>query len=241
MIHPTARIAASVTLGNNVSIGAFTVIADGVSIGDDVTIASHCNLSGHVTIQNESAIFSHVSITAHATQHITIETHTTLREFITLEAKTAPIKVGNNAFIMAYCSISSGVSIAEHVILTNSVTLHEAVTLHERVIIGGLSTINSGVTIGSGVMVGGASHIKKDIAPFLLCEGSPATIKGVNVIGLRRRYNDKALIQSIMTLYKRIFRSDEAIVLENVLEHTDSNDASCYFVKFLQQHPNAIL
>jgi UDP-3-O-[3-hydroxymyristoyl] glucosamine N-acyltransferase len=61
-IHPSAQIAASACIGENVSIGALTVIEDGVDIGDgssigagvlverDVRIGSQCRIHGRVTL-----------------------------------------------------------------------------------------------------------------------------------------------------------------------------------------------
>ena len=44
MIHSTAIVSASAKLGQNVSVGAFSIIYDDVQIGDDTVIESHCEI-----------------------------------------------------------------------------------------------------------------------------------------------------------------------------------------------------
>lgn len=76
-IHPTAVIDPSATLGNNVNIGAHSVIAQGVVIGDDscigagsvieqgVSVGRRCHIASHVTIMH-SQIGDDVRIHSHA-------------------------------------------------------------------------------------------------------------------------------------------------------------------------------
>ena len=61
-VHPTAVIAADVVLGNNISIGAYTVIEAGSRIGDNCIIKSHVHIGHQVHIANNSTIHAHVSI-----------------------------------------------------------------------------------------------------------------------------------------------------------------------------------
>jgi UDP-3-O-[3-hydroxymyristoyl] glucosamine N-acyltransferase len=58
-IHPSAVVAASAVIGNDVSIGALAVIGDGVKLGDNVTILDHCSIYSGVEIGNDALIHSH--------------------------------------------------------------------------------------------------------------------------------------------------------------------------------------
>ena len=59
-LHPTAVMGRDVTLGQNVTIGAYTVIGDRVQIDDDVTIHPHCTIYDDVKIGAGSLLHSHV-------------------------------------------------------------------------------------------------------------------------------------------------------------------------------------
>ena len=61
-IHPTAVIGSAVTLGTNISIGAYVVIGDQVRIGDNVTIYPHCMIYDQATIGTDVTLHSHVVI-----------------------------------------------------------------------------------------------------------------------------------------------------------------------------------
>ena len=49
-IHETAVVSPKATLGNNVSIGAFTVIYNNVVIGDHCFVGAHCELGLETTL-----------------------------------------------------------------------------------------------------------------------------------------------------------------------------------------------
>ena len=61
-IDPTARLGRGVTLGDDVSIGAYAVIGDGATLGRGVVIASHCVVGEGVEIGDQSQLFPHVTL-----------------------------------------------------------------------------------------------------------------------------------------------------------------------------------
>jgi UDP-N-acetylglucosamine acyltransferase len=144
---------------------------------------------------------------------ITIGTKTHIREFTQIgtqkseDEKNKKITIGANNFIMGYVQILFGVELGDFCIVTNAVRLYENVKCEEKVIIGGLSTIEANNKIGTGVMIGGASVVTTDIPPFMLVEGNKATIKGLNIIGLRRRLDNKEDIEEIKAIYKKVWEA----------------------------------
>ena len=61
-IHPTAVISKSAKLGNNVAVGAYTVIEDGVSIGDSTVVYGGCYVGCNTKIGKDCLIYFNVSI-----------------------------------------------------------------------------------------------------------------------------------------------------------------------------------
>lgn len=61
-IHPTAVVHPSAIIGQNVSLGPFTVIDKGASIGDKSIINSHCYIGPYTTVGAECLIHSNVTI-----------------------------------------------------------------------------------------------------------------------------------------------------------------------------------
>lgn len=58
----TAAIGRNVTLGKDVTIGAYAVIGDNVTIGDNVIIYAGCYIGHHTKIGNQTLIYPNVSI-----------------------------------------------------------------------------------------------------------------------------------------------------------------------------------
>ena len=61
-IHPTAIVSPSVTLGQNVHIGAWTVIEDDTVIGDNCIIEAQVFIGQHVKLGNDGHIYPQVTI-----------------------------------------------------------------------------------------------------------------------------------------------------------------------------------
>ena len=61
-IHPTAVISPKAKLGENVSVGAYTVIEDGVIVGDNTVIFPQCYIGKDVTIGKNCYIYPQVVI-----------------------------------------------------------------------------------------------------------------------------------------------------------------------------------
>jgi UDP-N-acetylglucosamine acyltransferase len=59
-------------------------------------------------------------------------------------------------------------------------------------------------------MVGGASAVSQDIPPFCLAEGNRATLKGLNLTGLRRRIS-RDEINELKIVYKSLFESGQPL------------------------------
>ncbi|MBN2894360.1 MAG: acyl-ACP--UDP-N- acetylglucosamine O-acyltransferase [Campylobacterales bacterium] len=206
-IHPTALIHPKARIAPDVRIGPFASIGEGVVLESGCVIEAHVILEGLLTCKAGVRIFSHTRI-GNPNAKISIGEATQIREFcaIGVEDEAAEIDIAPHCFIMAYGRISGGIHIGEHTILTNAVVLEADVVLEERVIVGGLSTVAQGCRIGSGVMVGGASYITHDMPPFTLVEGNRAEVRGLNVVGLRRRLERRSDIELIKDAYKRIYR-----------------------------------
>ena len=77
-------------------------------------------------------------------------------------------------------------------------------------VIGGLTPVHQFVKIGESCMIAGASALSQDIPHFCLAEGNRAYIRGLNLIGLRRRF-EKDEVEEINKAYKFIFNKGASI------------------------------
>jgi len=249
-IHPTALIEESAILGKNVSIGAFTSIGANVTIGDNTTIASHTVIEGKTTIGKNNRIFSHAAIGTIPQDlkfdgedvELIIGDNNTIREFTLFNPGTkgggAITKIGNNNLFMAYVHLGHDVIIADNCILANGVTLAGHVELGNHVIIGGLTPIHQFVHIGDFAMLGGASALAQDLPPYCLAEGNRASLRGLNLTGLRRSM-ERVEINALKSAYKELFEESKPLqeVAQVLFENTKSEKVKslCKFIQTSQR------
>ncbi len=238
MIHETTVIEDGAKIADDVTIGPFCHIGKDVDLKSGCILESNVVLNGKLTVDKNVRIFSFAAI-GYEDSEITIGEKTHIREFTQigsqepLEGKPKKITIGANCFLMAYVQILSGVEISDFCILTNAVRLYENVKCAERVIVGGLSTVEANNSIGTGVMIGGASCVDHDIPPFTLVEGNKASVKGLNVVGLRRRLDNKEDIEKIKAIFKTILGDgvDKELASQIAVEH--ENEYAKQFASFI--------
>jgi UDP-N-acetylglucosamine acyltransferase len=237
MIHPTAVVEPGATVAPDVRIGPFSRIGSGVRVGPGVRIEAHTVIEGPVTLEANVRVFSCVKI-GNGRCPVTVGANTFIREFSQIGNQTdsdAPLTIAPDNFFMAYVQLFPGVRLGAGCVLTNAVTLLEGARCEERVIVGGLTSVAEGCTIGTGVMVGGASNLRNDVPPFCLVEGNPATVKGLNVIGMRRRFDDSADIESVKRIFKELydaFDAEQAALIRDTLDNPQAER----FAAFIATH-----
>ena len=239
MIHPTAVIEKGAQIDHGVRIGPYCRVSKGVHLSRGVILESHVVIEAHVTIKKNSHLFSFVHI-GNGKSHITIGEFCYIREFAQIatdDADSGSVSIGDHCYIMAYAHIHTDVSIAEACIVTNNVILSQGSRCQTRVIIGAKATVAKKCTIGAGSMIGGVSAVQHDIPPFCLVEGHPrATIRGLNLVGMRRNFKDRksitAMKHAFVHLKKVHFCTKEASKLLDTLEDAYAKQ----FVAFISTH-----
>jgi len=107
--------------------------------------------------------------------------------------------------------IAHDCQIESNVILANNATLAGHVEIGENAIIGGNSGIHQFVQIGKNSMVGGMSGVEKNILPYCLYIGIRTSLKGLNLIGLKRKKISNNTIKIISSFLKDIFDQKNSI------------------------------
>jgi len=244
-IHPTAVIEEGARLAENVSIGPFVSIGAQVSIGADTSIASHAVIEGNTTIGRGNRIFSHAVIGtipqdlkyAGEDVSLSIGDNNTIREFTLLNPGTkgggSVTKIGHSNLLMGYVHLGHDVILGDHCILANGATLAGHVELGNHVVIGGLTPVHQFVHIGDFAMIGGASALAQDIPPYCLAEGNRATLRGLNLTGLRREM-DRDEINALKSAYRVLFEEGQALqdIARKLFEESDSEKVKnlCKFI-----------
>ncbi|MBD3840434.1 MAG: acyl-ACP--UDP-N-acetylglucosamine O-acyltransferase [Campylobacterales bacterium] len=238
-IHPTAIIEDGAAIAANVSIGAFTIIGKNVTIDQGTTVGSHCVIEGKTTIGKNNQIFSHAALGTipqdlkfHGEDvELIIGDNNKIREFTLFNPGTqgggGKTIIGNNNLFMGYTHVAHDCIIGNNCIFANVATLAGHVECEDYVVVGGLSAIHQFCKIGTQSMIGGGSIIVQDIPPFCNTEGNRATIRGLNLTGLRRRLENRSDIDEIKKAYKKLFESNQPLAqsAQEILENSDNSYA----------------
>jgi len=234
-IHPTAIIEDGAIIGDNVTIGAYSYISAKATIGDNTTIATHVVIDGKTTIGKNNQIFSHAVVGSIPQDlkfkgedvELIIGDSNKIREFTLINPGTkgggGVTRIGNGNLLMGYVHLGHDVILGNGCILANGATLAGHVELGNHVVIGGLTPIHQFVHIGDYAMIAGASALSQDIPPFCLAEGNRATLRGLNLTGLRR-HMDRKEIDKLKIAYKKLFEQGQPLqdATQELLQSNDS-------------------
>jgi UDP-N-acetylglucosamine acyltransferase len=97
--------------------------------------------------------------------------------------------------------------------------------VEDHVIISGLTAAHQFTRIGAHAMVSGCSRITQDVAPFTIVEGNPASTRGLNLVGLKRRGFSDDQIRALRTAYKKLFLKKTG-TLDEALAELEADPAS---------------
>jgi len=245
-IHKTAIVKNGAQIASDVTVGAFTMIGKDVKIDSGTTIGSHCVIEGKTTIGKHNDIFSHAvlgtipqDLKFHGEDvELIIGDNNKIREFTLFNPGTSGgggiTKIGNGNLFMGYTHVAHDCIIGDNCIFANVATLAGHVECEDDVVVGGLSAIHQFCKIGTQAMIGGGSIIVQDIPPFCNTEGNRATIRGLNLTGLRRRMEDRSDINEIKKAYKKLFDSGLPLAdsAQEIIETTD-NKYALHLAKFV--------
>lgn len=240
-IHPTAIVDPAAQLAGDVSIGPYAVIGPHVTIGARTTVGAHCVIEGHTTIGEDNRIFQFASLGAAPQDkkyageptRLVIGHRNTIREFCTFNTGTAQDRgetvIGDDNWIMAYVHIAHDCVVGSQTILANNATLAGHVHVGDWAIIGGLTGVHQFSRIGAHAMAGFASHVSQDVPPFMMVDGNPLAVRGLNTEGLRRRGFSPQRVAGLKQAYRLLYR--QGLTLEAAV--TAMQEAG-------QAHPEAV-
>lgn len=251
-IHPTAIVEDGAIIGDGSYIGPYCCIGKDVTLGKNVKLESHVVISGNTKIGDGSIVYPFASLGQKPQDlkykgedsRLEIGQNTTIREYVTANIGTEVggmiTKIGDNCLIMAYCHIAHDCIVGNNVILVNGVNLSGHVIVGDNAIIGGMSAVKQFIRIGQHAMVGGFTGVDRDIIPYGITRSDRiTTIKGLNIIGLKRRGFGIDEIKTMLNAYQEIFENEDESIqftqnLENVREKYVENNHIAEIIDFIK-------
>jgi len=218
-IHPTAIVDPSAVVGEGTEIGPYCVVGPEVLLGEHCHLMAHVTLAGPTRIGNGNRIYPYCSIGQRSQDlkyvgeptYLEIGDRNTFREFCTVNRGTAPgskTTIGNDGNFLAYAHVAHDCVVGNHVIFSNNGTLAGHVIVEDHAVIGGLTGIHQFCCIGQYAITGGCTKIVQDVPPFMIADGNPAEVRGINQVLLERQGFAPEEIRLLREAYKLIYRSN---------------------------------
>ena len=219
MIHKSSVIENNSKIGKNVKIGPFCYVGPEVEINDNVELISSVHIEGNTKIGKYTKIFPFASIGTSPQDlkfkgedsFLEIGEKNVIREYVTINPGTkgggSKTIIGNNNLFMISSHVAHDCNIGNNVVIANNVPLGGHVTIEDSVVIGGNSAVQQFTRIGRLAMIGGMTGVLKDVIPFGLSFGNRNYLRGINLIGLKRKKYENKKIFELDAAFKKIFSS----------------------------------
>jgi UDP-N-acetylglucosamine acyltransferase len=232
-IHPLALVEDGARLGAGVKVGPFCHVGPEVELGDGVELISHVSVTGATSIGARTRVFPHAALggAPQDLKHrgprttLTIGADCQIRENFTAHCGTehggGRTVIGDRCFLMANSHVAHDCRIGNGVIMANGSVMGGHCEIGDGVILSGLVAIHQFVRIGRGAMIGGGAMVAGDVIPFAMAQGDRATLRGLNVVGLRRAGATHSEIAGLRQAYRMLFDRAHPVA-ENVARVRES-------------------
>jgi len=216
-IHPSALVHPSAKLGEDAVVGPFAVVGEDVVVGARTRIEPHAVIYDGVQMGSENVVWPGAVLGAFPQDlkfrgertRVVIGDGNQIREGVTIHRGTEEgggvTRVGSGCLLMAYSHVAHDGRLADNVILGNNVLLAGHIRIGDCAYICGGTAMHHYTTVGQYAYVGGLTRIVHDVPPFLIVEGNPSEIRGVNAVGLGRRGFSAEAIEALRKAYKVLF------------------------------------
>lgn len=219
-VHPSAIVDASATLADGVEIGPWCVVGPNVSLGEGVRLVSHVVVQQDASIGARTVIHP-FAVIAGDPQHngykgetvrLEVGSDNLIREHCTFNRGTPQgtgvTRVGSNGLFMTGAHIGHDSVVGDNVVMANQATLGGHAQIGDRVFLGGLCAVHQNGRVGQGAIIGGLAAVTRDVIPYGSAWGNHARLRGLNLIGLRRKGYGKDAVRRLLAAYRELFEGE---------------------------------
>lgn len=246
MIHPTAVIDPSASIGTGVSIGAYSIIGAEVEIGDGTEIGPHVVITGPTRIGRDNRIFQFASIGAEPQDikfagertELIIGDRNLFRENVTVNRGTGfgggITRIGNDNWFLAYVHIAHDCQVGNHTIFSSYSGLAGHVRVDDWAIFSSYAGAHQFSRIGTHAFIGMSCLAHADVAPYMILSKDTeqhGRIRSINLTGLKRHGFSSERIALLKRAYRILFRS--GLSLEEARVQLDALDAESQDIREL--------
>jgi len=254
MIHETAQIHPSVSISEDVEIGAYAVINKNVTIDSGCIIKNHAIVGENTSLGRNNTIFQFATVGeqpqdlkfAGETTRCTIGDNNIFREYCSIHRGTkagiSDTIIGNGNLFMAYTHVAHDCVINDNCVLSNAASLAGHVNLESNVSLGGFTLVHQFCNVGKFAFSGLGSVISQDVTPYTLVAGNHAKAYKINSEGLRRNKFSNETIKNIEKTFKIFLKSCSTLEekKESFKKLNINDEEAKYFINFIENSERGV-
>ena len=203
MIGPYVVIEDDVQIGNGNTLLTGAVVKNGVRTGDDNRIYEYAVIGG---------LPQDLGFDQSVPSYVVLGNANTLREYVTIHRASkaeAVTRLGDRNYLMTQVHLAHDCELGHQVIIAPSTGLGGFVHVADRAFISGGVMVHQFVHIGTLAMIGGNAKITQNVLPYMITDGVPGSVRGLNLVGLRRAGFSRSDMQILKKAYQLIHRSSQ--------------------------------
>lgn len=234
-IHPTAIVESGAQLGAEVEIGAYAYVGGTAVIGAGTRLHHHATVEGNTVMGERCEVFPYACIGG-KTQDLKykgghpglrIGDRNVFREYVSVHEATGAglfTVIGSDNLILAYSHVAHDCVLGNKIIMSNYTGLAGHVIVEDSVVVGAYGAVHQFCRIGAHSMLSACSKLVQDVPPFFIADGSPATIRAYNKVGLERNGYTAEQLERVRQLYRLLYRDglNRSQALEKLAAHENA-------------------
>jgi len=214
-IHSTAIVSTAAEIHPEAEIGPYVIVDGHVRIGARTRVMAHAYLTGWTRIGEDNVIHPGAVI-GHEPQDLAFEgkesylrigDRNVFREHSQVHRGTNPgseTVLGDDNYLMHNAHVAHNCVIGNQVIIAGGALVAGHARVEDLAFISGNCVVHQHVRIGRLAIMRGLSRTSRDVPPFCVLDETH-TVRGVNLVGLRRAGMSKDRIRAIRSAFRVLF------------------------------------
>jgi len=217
VVHPTALVDPRAELGDGVVVGPYAIVEGEVTLSQGCILHAHAIVRGSTRLGAGSVVFPfavlggdpQVKRAASGAGRVETGTNNVFREHVTVHGGTEgrTTRIGDGNLLMVGAHVAHDVVIGSHCVLSNGAQLAGHAVVEDWVTFGGLSGVTQFVRAGESAFIAATAACETNVPPFVIVQGDRARVRGLNVVGLRRRGVPEDSIGALRHAVRRLWFS----------------------------------
>jgi UDP-N-acetylglucosamine acyltransferase len=199
-----------------VELGPYVVLGRGVQVGAGTRLLAHAVVLGP-TVVGEGNLVHPFAVLGGESQHkrpkapgegrLVIGDRNVFREHVTVHrgSSGSTTEIAHDNLFMVGAHVAHDARIGSFCTLANAVQLAGHARVADHATFGGLSGLAQFVAVGESAFVAAGAMCEVDVPPFVIVQGDRARVRGLNLVGLRRRGVPEASIDRLTAAFRLLF------------------------------------